>query len=206
MRMTLKLTYFDLDGGRAEAARIALSMGGLVFEDERLTFPEFNARQATFPFHTVPVLEVEGKTIAQSNAISRYVAKRVGLYPEDAFEAARCDEILDAIEDISSRVVATFAMPEAEKKATREALAAGRLGVFVDTFERMLSAAGGTYFVDERLTIADLRVFVWARYLKSDALDHIPANYLKRAPTLSAFVDDIAAHPGVAAYYAGRST
>ena len=32
----LTLTYFDIHGGRAEAARLALHLGGIVFEDKRL--------------------------------------------------------------------------------------------------------------------------------------------------------------------------
>ena len=38
-----KLTYFDFDGGRGEAIRIALHAAGLEFEDERLAFPDFSA-------------------------------------------------------------------------------------------------------------------------------------------------------------------
>ena len=32
----LKLTYFDFHGGRGEPARLALSMGGIPFEDDRV--------------------------------------------------------------------------------------------------------------------------------------------------------------------------
>ena len=36
-----KLTYFDIDGGRAEPIRIALHAGGMPSEDQRISFPEF---------------------------------------------------------------------------------------------------------------------------------------------------------------------
>ena len=32
----VKLTYFDFDGGRGEPIRIALSIGGIDFEDHRI--------------------------------------------------------------------------------------------------------------------------------------------------------------------------
>ena len=32
----LKLTYFDFHGGRGEPARLALSIGGIAFEDDRV--------------------------------------------------------------------------------------------------------------------------------------------------------------------------
>jgi len=203
--MKLKLTYFDLDGGRAEAARIALTWGKVPFEDNRLPFPVFNAQQTTFPFHTVPVLQVDDATIAQSNAINRFVGKLAGLYPDDALQAAYCDEVLDAIEDISSKVVATFGLDEDAKKAAREKLAQGRLGVFVETFGQKLVASGGEYFADGRLTMADLRIFVWLRYLKSGQLDHISPDILaQRAPNLIAYTERMAKHPAIVEYYNAR--
>ena len=33
----LKLTYFDFHGGRGETARLAMFIGGIAFEDDRLT-------------------------------------------------------------------------------------------------------------------------------------------------------------------------
>ena len=37
----LKLTYFDVSGGRAEPARLALHIGGIPFEDKRFAFGDF---------------------------------------------------------------------------------------------------------------------------------------------------------------------
>lgn len=36
-----------------------------------------------------PVLEVDGKVLSQSGAMERYVAKLVGMYPVDPWEAAK---------------------------------------------------------------------------------------------------------------------
>ncbi len=43
--MAIKLFYFD-NGGRAEAIRLALSYGGVQFEDIRLTREEFAEKKA----------------------------------------------------------------------------------------------------------------------------------------------------------------
>ena len=40
----LKLTYFDFHGGRGEPARLALSIGGIAFEDDR-SRPRLGASQ-----------------------------------------------------------------------------------------------------------------------------------------------------------------
>ena len=51
----LKLTYFDIHGGRAEPARLALHMAGIAFEDNRITYAEFAEVRKSTPFGQVPV-------------------------------------------------------------------------------------------------------------------------------------------------------
>jgi hypothetical protein len=55
----LKLTYFDFHGGRGEPARLALSIGGLPFEDDRVAFADWERRKEATPFGALPVLAVE---------------------------------------------------------------------------------------------------------------------------------------------------
>lgn len=199
----LKLTYFDIHGGRAEPARIAMAIGGIPFEDCRISFPDFKDLRQTFPFCAVPVLEVDGTVVTQSNAMNRYLGKLAGLYPTDDWQAFRCDEVMDAVEDIGTKVVATFGIEDPqEKKAARVALAGGWLPTFLNGLEQILAAQGGEYFADSRLTVADLRVFVWMRSLRSGVLDHIPTDLAdSTAPALVKHHDRVAEHPGVKAYY-----
>ena len=123
----LKLTYFDFDGGRGEPARIALFMGGIDFEDDRVPPADWPARKPDTPFGSIPVLEIDGRPVTQSNGINRYVGKLAGLYPEDPVQAAYCDEAMDAVEDVSNEVLATFSMSGDELKAARAALVEGPL-------------------------------------------------------------------------------
>jgi glutathione S-transferase len=122
----LKLTYFDFHGGRGEPARLALSIGGIPFEDDRVAPADWPARKPDTPFGALPVLEVDGQTLAQSNAINRYVGKLTDLYPLDAWQAALWDEVMEAVEDINTKLAATFFLPEEEKKTQRKALAINR--------------------------------------------------------------------------------
>jgi glutathione S-transferase len=202
----LKLTYFDFHGGRGEPARLALSIGGIAFEDERVAPADWAKRKPTTRFGAMPILEVDGASATQSNAINRYVGKLAKLYPTDPWQALLCDEVMDAVEDISTKVSATIGpMNEDERKARREALADGPIKLYLTRLEGLLVEHGGEYFADGRLTVADLKVFVWIRQLKSGRLDHIPADLPDRvAPKLVEHFARVKNHPGIKAYYAAH--
>src|SRR5262245_4409088 len=202
-----KLTYFDFHGGRGEVARLAFALGGVAFEDDRVSFAAWRERKPQTPYGALPVLEVDGRTVAQSNAINRYVGKLVGLYPNDPWQAALCDEAMGAVEDIGEKIVATFNLRDVEKRAAREALAAGPISFILSRLQDRLVARGGRYFADDRLTVADLKVFVWLRHLKSGALDHVSPDLPDRAaPRLVEHYELIKRQPGIEAYYAARQT
>jgi len=199
----LKLTYFDFHGGRGEPARVALSIGGIAFEDDRVPLVNWERRKADTPFGAVPVLEVDGQILAQSNAINRYVGKLADLYPSDPWQAALCDEAMEAVEDIINKLVPTFNLPEEQKKAQRQALAEGPITFYLTRLQQRLEAHGGRYFAVDRLSVADLKVFVWIRNLKSGVLDHVPTDLPDRvAPKLMEHYERVKTDPGVKAYYA----
>jgi len=201
----LKLTYFDFDGGRGEPARLALHIGGIAFEDHRISGKDWPGFRDMMPFLAMPTLEVDGKVVSQSNSINRYVGKLAGLYPKDDWQALLCDEVMDAAEDISTRIAHTIDLAEDAKKKAREELVAGRITRYLEQFQARLKAAGGEYFADQRLTVADLKIFLWVRWLRSGVLDHIPKDLVDRvAPLLVKHSERVASHPGVAEYYRRR--
>jgi prostaglandin-H2 D-isomerase / glutathione transferase len=77
----LTLTYFDFDGGRGEPARLALSIAGIDFEDRRVRPDSWPGLKSQMPYGALPMLEVDGRQLTQSNAINRYVGKLANLYP-----------------------------------------------------------------------------------------------------------------------------
>lgn len=201
-----KLTYFDFDGGRAEPIRIAFHAAGIEFEDDRISFPEFGEMRKNTRFNSVPVLEIDGIAITQSNAISRYVGKMADLYPSDDMQALYCDEVLGAIEDLNHYIVQTFGLDGEELRQAREKLVDGWLSAYVRGLADLLARGGGQYFADNRMTVADLKAFVQARSLLAGNLDHVPTDILQRlAPSLVEHHERVAQDPRVVAYYASRS-
>ena len=198
----LTLTYFDFPGGRAEPARLAMILGGIEFEDFRFPFDQFNKVKEQTPLKQVPTLNVDGRQITQCNAINRFVGKLAGLYPQDNYQALLCDEIMDAIEEITHKIVATFGLAGEEQKLAREALVKGPLTQYLEWAQSRLAEQGGEYFIEQRLTIADLKIFVWIRSLNSGHLDHIPSSLVADiAPKLNEHMQRIAKTPAISAYY-----
>ena len=199
----LKLSYFDFHGGRGEPVRLALAIGDIAFEDHRFTFPEFAEVRKTAPFGQVPLLEVDGVQVTQCDAILRYAGKLAGLYPTDPYQALLCDEVMYVVEEANVKLGPTFRMTGEEQKQARLALVNGSMPVYLAWLQSQLLAHGGEYFADNRLTIADLKVFVEMRGLNSGRLDHIPADLVEQvAPALNVHLQRIAQIPAVAAYYA----
>ena len=201
-----KLTYFDFDGGRGEPIRIALHAAGINFEDNRLSFAEFGRIRQGTRFNSVPVLEIDGAAVTQSNAISRYIGKMAGLYPTDDLQALYCDEALDALEDLTHYIVQTFGLQGEELRVAREKLVDGWLSIYLRGLGELLARGGGEYFADNGLTVADLKAFVQTRSLGSGNLEYVSTDLVQRvAPSLVEHRERIEADPRVAAYYATRA-
>lgn len=52
------------------------------------------------PFGQIPVLEIDGKVVNQSIAISRYLAKKAGLAGDDEWESLLIDVAVDNIHEM----------------------------------------------------------------------------------------------------------
>lgn len=65
----------------------------------------------------VPTQQVNGKVIGHSTALLRYVGKVGDLYPEDAFDALKVDEVVMAGEDFFGLIFKAFGAPP-EKQAS----------------------------------------------------------------------------------------
>ena len=202
-----KLTYFDFDGGRGGPLRITLHAAGLPFEDIRWSYPEFGEKRASARFHAVPFLEFDGEKVTQSNALCRYIGKMCNLYPEDAKQALYCDEVIEAVEDLTHYLVQSFGLEGEALKTARENFMSGRLTVFLNGLDELLTRGGGEYFANKRLTIADLKVAAMLKSMRKGGLEHIPADFVdKLTPALAKLQDRVENDPIVLAYNASKQS
>ena len=97
------------------------------------------------PFGQLPVLEVDGKIIAQTGAIARYCGKQGGFYPrDDDLAAAQIDMIIDTATDITNAIVKTMGLEEAAKMEARAKLGSETLPMYFKALEKMMTDNGST--------------------------------------------------------------
>ena len=180
----LKLTYFDFAGSRGEEVRLALTIAGVPFDDYRLSRAAFAAMKPELPFGSVPVLEVAGQGVfAQSNAILRADGRQHGLYPDDLFEAARHDALMDAAEDLRQRISPTFRIQDpAEKTAARQELAGDYIPHWGRCVERLIGE--GPFLAGAQPGVADIKLYMAERWISSGGLDDVPADLFDPFPRL----------------------
>jgi len=97
---------------------LTLYCGNIPFEDIRLKSEEFFKLKSggKLPFGQVPVLEVDGNMIAQSDSILRFSGLLTGLYPECPWRKAECDQILAAVQDLMSDMSPSFQASDPTEK------------------------------------------------------------------------------------------
>jgi glutathione S-transferase len=197
----IKVHYFDI-AGRAETTRLALHIGGYVFEDVRYSRPEWGKLKESGKFKNgqLPALEVDGKMFSQSNAMARYAGKLSGLYPSCPLEALRVDEVMDTLEDMMGSLVPTFRMQGEEQLAARAKWVADSVPKYFPLLQGLLHASSGLLL--EGLSIGDLAVANMVQMVCSGWLDGIPPTVCDNYPALKQLVVKVNSHPKVAEWRA----
>ena len=205
--MKLQLIYPDLPFWRAEISRIALFIGGIEFEDIRPSREEIKKMKAEGlpPFGQFPILQVDGKTIAQTGAIARFCGKLSGLYPTDNnFYAAKVDEVIDLATDITFKIRPALKEQNSDKSMLmRKELTETVLPIWLGFMETLLERNGNTgYFVNDSLTVADLAAWRLCGWISGGIIDGIPETILENFPLLSNHQDKISKFPKVVEWQA----
>ncbi len=191
----LTLHYFPFPG-RAGAIRDALKIGGIAFEDRHVTRDQhFEAKaKGEWPWGALPVLDIDGERICQSNAILRYVGRLTGLYPEDALAALKVDEALDACDELVIAMSMTIREQDNDRRmAMRKVMAEETLPRDFARFEKMLDKQDSGWIAGPKMTVADLRLLHQIDKLTDGSLDGIPTAILEPFAKLTQWRDRVRA-------------
>ena len=206
--MEIKLYYFKIPFWRAEVTRLALFIGDVPFKDYRVEGKEIDNLKETgllpnnqiAPFKQLPVLDVDGKIIAQTGAIARFCGKLSGLYPKNNdLEAAQIDQIIEAAQDINYLVTLSGRDKEKERLAlARKILATKHLPKWFLFLENLLEKNNEScFFVGNKISIADLAIWRLLGWLTSGLLDGVPTNILEPYERVKKLREKVYNHPKV---------
>lgn len=212
----LSLFYFDLPG-KGEAIRLAAAVGGVAFDDVRLTREKFKElkENGTLPYGQVPALSIDGQiVIAQSAAIIRLIGKLGGLYPTDPVQAAVVDSIVAQENDMFTGVSccryqdrfgfdSALGGPGSENtKKVEQALAKTILPKHLLFFENLLQESDTIWIAGtEGPSIADFVLVPRLQWLQSGSVSGVDTDILEPYPGILAMIDNIMKLPEVVAWY-----
>ena len=169
--------YGDLNSGNCLKVVFAADFLGLDYTFVPVDLMKGETKTAAFlarnDMGQVPVLELDdGRTLAQSNAILRYLARGTKLLPEDAFLQAKIDELLfwEQYSHEPYVAVCRFQMVYLGKPASaRDAEKVRRGEAALDFLERRLE--GKRFLVGSAISIADIALLGYTRLAHEGGFD-----------------------------------
>jgi glutathione S-transferase len=178
-----KLIYFDVRG-RAEAIRQLFKLAKVEFEDSRIDMETWATVKESTPFGQVPVLEVNGKQIAQTNAILRYVGHEFGFAGTNSLENAQIDALADLLLDAQAAdglkqwpLVILGAIKE-DKVAFFKEKVRPQLHHYAGLYEKYLVEHGRPSYILDNVTWVDVLAAEYftrfAEFGEPDALEAFP--------------------------------
>ena len=202
----IKIYYSHTPFWRAEVLRVSLFISNTPFEDVRISREEFinmiktgylpNGKKV--PFHQLPVIEVDSEIIGQTGAIARYCGKISNLYSNDNINAAKIDQIIDAATDITNLVSPTIREKDEQKKIEDRLLLKNKLlPRWFRYLENILSESTSDWFVENKMTIADIAMWRLLGWLISGIIDGIPTTIVDSYPKLKNIHTNVHQHPKV---------
>ncbi|WP_437653977.1 glutathione S-transferase family protein [Sorangium sp. So ce1182] len=156
----MKIIYFATRG-RVEVARLMMQLRGAPYEEEFVPLESWVQPQTKerflgcTPFGQLPVLQDGEFTLCQSQAINRYLARKLELYGDTLEQSARIDEVAETAFEVLMDLGTLFWNPRFhEVRADHRAATAKKLERLEDYFIRT-RADGDHWVVPGRYTLAD---------------------------------------------------
>jgi glutathione S-transferase len=186
--------YGDLNSGNCLKVKYTADHLGIAYAwlDVDITRGESRTEDylAKSPMGQVPMVEfADGRCLAQSNAVIRYLARGSALLPEDPFLRAKVDEVLFWEQNTHEPAIATtryHMVYLGRSLSEREAWRVERGERALDFMERML--AGRAYFVGDTMSVADIALLAYTRLAHEGGFDLGPRpgirNWIRRCEQL----------------------
>jgi len=169
--------YGDRNSGNCQKVSITADFLNIPYEWVDIDITKNESRSEAFlkrtPMGQVPVIELDdGRCLAQSNAIIRYLANGSALLPADPFAQAKIDELLFWEQYSHEPYVATtryHMVYLGRTKDQREPMRVERGEKALDLMETMIK--GRKWFAGEALSVADIALIAYTRLAHEGGFD-----------------------------------
>jgi glutathione S-transferase len=194
------LTYFGFRG-LGEPIRLMLEDSGVAYEDRRVSGgAEWAELKEHMQFRQMPMLQDGPRTVFQSQAILRYLARPLGLCGEAEDERIRNDVGTEAVRDVQQALWNHFWSPGSNTTESGKVFEEGILANWLVLLADWLGDA--PYFGGERPLLADY----YALTVLDEAVAFFPRAF-ECLPRLAAYRRRMYERPALAAYVAsGRQS
>lgn len=193
-----KFYYFDMDG-RGSMIRLLLKQAKVPFEDVRIKFADWPKMKDTFPLKQLPVLEIDGRQLVQSDAIMQFLSLRYEYLPLKAEKYYDVLFLADTIKDIYEGFAKFFysSLPPEKKNELAKEYYEKTAPTLMAAIEKRLKANKSQEFlVGRKYTMADfymLGTAQWLVYKEKGEINELTEgkleNLLKSFPTLKGYID-----------------
>mmetsp|Transcript_29268 Transcript_29268/g.50061 ORF Transcript_29268/g.50061 Transcript_29268/m.50061 type:complete len:226 (+) Transcript_29268:38-715(+) len=192
-----KITYVN-GRGRAEVVRYVLSAVGIAFTEDFVEdadqFEDLR-NSGKLILRQLPLLEIDGFVITQTEAMIRYIARNYNFYGSTEEDRIRCDMIYDGLKDAAIGVGGIgMEFQIGEEKELRKEGMKQRMDKYFPMFEKMLS--GKQYFLGETLSFVDVVFLHDLEWL----VDIFGENVLDSYPEIKALQSRLQNLPNIKSY------
>ena len=165
------------------------------YEDKRIANEEWAELKPKTPNGSLPILEVDGKTLPGSTPIARLVAERFGLAGSNDIENTEIAGVMDCLTDL----VTSFLKVLFEKDETRKAELKKKFDEedgpkFLSLLEKRVTADGWLY--GSKVTYVDIAFYNISQLL--------PAEVFAKYPGLKSVKENVEALPNIAQWIKNR--
>lgn len=158
-----KLSYFQNIRGRAEVPRLMLEEKQASYEVNMIALENWSKEKSKLEFGQLPILEEISDNhhykIPQSQAIIRFLAKRLGLNGKTEEENIRCEVLQEQIVDYNTKYVFPLGGERDEKKIPNLISNCEPLFKMLTKILKDNSKGNGKHFVGDDITYIDFLVY-----------------------------------------------
>jgi len=182
---------------------LIFAAAGVEYEDVRLERDQWALMKESTPFGQLPVLEVDGVKLGQTNACAKYLARKFNLAGKTELDQARGDMIVDCFADSIAPIIAMIMEKDETKQAEiKKKYLDEQLPAYLTLLEGLLTAnhGGEKFFVGDEMTWTDL---TFLNYI--DWMSHMcGVDPLAKHSKLAALKDRVEKLPKISAWIEKR--